>query len=192
MTATRGSGPAGHPNHKPLWNAYLYGTVVTTCTPAAGGLVAEMFKALPQDPALARAADADMAAPDGAVDSSEDDGDALGNVRFDQFKREVAAWVRAVKDDTVTVARDTDVLKLVSDPVHRARYPLFSIIQVCRGWLRVNICKLIFLNWTLLTFACASVLLQSMRHRALKCSATTCACEWGPTTLSAWPPSWGM
>lgn len=62
MTATRGSGPAGHPNHKPLWNAYLYGTVVTTCTPAAGGLVAEMIKALPQDPALALAADADMAA----------------------------------------------------------------------------------------------------------------------------------
>ena len=48
--------------------------------------------------------------------------------------------------------------------MHRARYPLFSIIQVCRGWLRVNICKLIFINWTLLTFACASVLLQSMRH----------------------------
>ena len=57
--------------------------------------MAEMFKALPQDPALALAADADMAAPDGVVDSAEDDGDAPGNVRFDQFKREDGVGARS-------------------------------------------------------------------------------------------------
>ena len=185
LDATRGNA-----NHKRLWNAYLFGTALASSTPEAGGLVAELYKALPRDAAVpARAVAAGAAA--GIVDSSDEDGAAVRNSVFDRLKTEVDNWVREVKNSRVPTAPDVDVLRLVSEDSHRRTYPLLSIIQV-RNHCFAH-ATAIFTHERFYFFKKMGVMQFFIKMSLLVlCSATTCLCVWDPTILSAWRPSWGM